>query len=200
MTFWVPTHAPQSLVTRLGSVSTFLSYHAHGSPLDVALSWVVSIPGSPSGGVGTSRVRLLPTGSRSMALKKPFLVIVLSYQGPRLPHGVAPSTVFPTHGHRGLTPSISLLGYVFSWQRLILAMSLLGDASLRRCLCSAMPLLGDVFLGRCLSWAMPLLGDVFARRCLSWAMSFLGDASLRRYLSWEMPLLGDASLGRCLTT
>ena len=32
VTFWVPTHAPQPLVTRPGSVSTFLSYHAHGSP------------------------------------------------------------------------------------------------------------------------------------------------------------------------
>ena len=68
-----------------------------------------------------------------MALKPPFFVIVLSYQGPRLPHGVAPSMVFPTHGHRGVTPSISPLGYVFFWRRLILAMS-----------CSAMPLLGDV--------------------------------------------------------
>ena len=36
----------------------FLSYHARGSPLGMALSWVVSVPGSPSGGVGTSRVRL----------------------------------------------------------------------------------------------------------------------------------------------
>jgi len=46
VTFWVPTHlAPQPLVTRPGSVSTFLSYHAHGSPLSVALSCVVSVPG-----------------------------------------------------------------------------------------------------------------------------------------------------------
>ena len=45
MTFWVPTHAPQLLVTRPGSVSTFLSYNAHGSPLGVTLSWVVSVPG-----------------------------------------------------------------------------------------------------------------------------------------------------------
>ena len=47
-----------------------------------------------------------------MALKPPFFVTVLSYQGPRLAHGVAPSTVFPTHGHRGVTPSISPLGDV----------------------------------------------------------------------------------------
>jgi len=44
VTFWVPTHAPQPLVSRPGSVSTFLSHYAHGSPLGMALSWVVSIP------------------------------------------------------------------------------------------------------------------------------------------------------------
>ena len=45
VTNWVPTHASQLLVTHSGSVSTFLLYHAHGSPLGVALSWVVSVPG-----------------------------------------------------------------------------------------------------------------------------------------------------------
>jgi len=30
VTFWVPTHAPQPLVTCLGSVPTLLSYYAHG--------------------------------------------------------------------------------------------------------------------------------------------------------------------------
>jgi len=70
--FWVPTHAPQPLVSCPGSVSTFLSYHARGSPLGVAFSWVVSVPGSPNGGVGTSRVRLPPTSTRIMALKPPF--------------------------------------------------------------------------------------------------------------------------------
>jgi len=29
---WVPTHVPQPLVTRPGSVSTFLLHHAHGFP------------------------------------------------------------------------------------------------------------------------------------------------------------------------
>ena len=38
VTFWVPTHVPQPLVTRPASVSTFLSYHARGSPMGVALS------------------------------------------------------------------------------------------------------------------------------------------------------------------
>jgi len=123
-----------------------------------------------------------------MALKPPFFVTVLSYQGPRLPHGVAPSTVFPTHGHRGVTPSISPLGYVFSWRCLSRAMPLVGDASLRRCLSWAMSLLGDASLG-----------DAFAWRCLSRAMSLLGDVSLGRCLSWAMPLFGDASLRRCLS-
>jgi len=54
--FWVPTHAPQPLINCPGSVSTFLSYHARGPPL----------------GVGTSRVRLPPTSTRTMALKLPF--------------------------------------------------------------------------------------------------------------------------------
>jgi len=52
--------------------TTFLSYHARGSPLGVAPSWVVSVSGFPSGGVGASRVRLLPTGTRTVALKPPF--------------------------------------------------------------------------------------------------------------------------------
>ena len=43
-----------------------------GSPLGVALSWVVSVSGFPNGGMGTSRVRLLPTNARTEALKSPF--------------------------------------------------------------------------------------------------------------------------------
>ena len=113
-----------------------------------------------------------------MALKPPFFVTVLSYQGPRLPHGVASSTVFPTHGHLGVTPLISPLG----------------DASLGWCLSWAMSLLGDVSLGQCLSWAMSLLGDVSVGQCLSWAMSLLGDVSLGRCLSWAMPLLATSYL------
>jgi len=46
---WVPTHAPQPIFSCSGSVYTFFSYHARDSPL----------------GVGTSRVRLLPTGART---------------------------------------------------------------------------------------------------------------------------------------
>jgi len=48
MTFRVSTHVPQPLVIHPGSVSTLLSYHACGSPLGVALSWVVSAPGLPA--------------------------------------------------------------------------------------------------------------------------------------------------------
>ena len=80
VTFWVPTYAPQPLVTRPGSVCTFLSYHARGSPLGVALSWVVSVPGSPSGGMGTSRVKLPPTGTRTTALKPPSSSLYYCYE------------------------------------------------------------------------------------------------------------------------
>jgi len=45
VTSWVPTHAPQLLVTHPGSVSTFLLHHAPGSPLSMTLSWVVSVLG-----------------------------------------------------------------------------------------------------------------------------------------------------------
>ena len=75
VTFWVPTHVPQPLVTRPVSILAFLLYYTHGSPLGVALSWVVSIPGSPRGGVGTSRVRLPPTGTKTMALEPPFSLL-----------------------------------------------------------------------------------------------------------------------------
>jgi len=79
VTFWVPTHAPQTRVTRLGGVSAFLSYHARGSPLVVALSWVISVPGSPSSGVGTSRVRLPPTGTRTYGPEATFLSSLLLF-------------------------------------------------------------------------------------------------------------------------
>ena len=81
LSFWVPTHAPQLLVTHLRSVSTFLSYHARGSPLGVAPSWVVSVPGSPNGGVGISRVRLPPTGTRTYGLEATFLLYSLLFLG-----------------------------------------------------------------------------------------------------------------------
>jgi len=72
LTFWASTHAPQSLAACPGGGSTLPSYHARGSPLVMALSWAVSVPGSPNGGRGTSRVRISPSGARLMALKPPF--------------------------------------------------------------------------------------------------------------------------------
>jgi len=100
MTFRVPTHAPQPLVICPGSVSTLLSYYACGSPLGVALSWVVSAPGSPSGGMGTSRVRLPPSGIRTMALKPPSSSLYHCSEVLR-PFVVSPlPRSFPTHGHR----------------------------------------------------------------------------------------------------
>jgi len=105
VTLWVPTHAPQTLVTRPGGVSTFLSYHACGSPLVMALSWVVSVPGSPSSGVDTSRVRISLLVLELMALKPPF-------SSPCYCSGLS-------------RPEASF------W-RLCLAMPLLGDASLGR--------------------------------------------------------------------
>jgi len=58
VTLWVLTHAPHPLVTRPGNVSAFVLYHAHGSPLGVALSWVVPVPGILQRGRGyfTSQV------------------------------------------------------------------------------------------------------------------------------------------------
>ena len=106
VTFWVPTHASQPLVIRPGSVSTLLSYHARGSPLGVALSWVVAAPGCPSGGMGTSRVRLPPTGMRTMALKPPSSSLYYCYEVLRS-FAVSPlPRSFPTHGYRGAAPSM----------------------------------------------------------------------------------------------
>jgi len=101
VTLWVPTHAPQPLVTRPGSVSAFLSYYAHGSPWAWPSPGSYLSQGSSRGGVGTSRVRLLPTGTRNMALKPPSysLVTILGYRGPRPPrpyHGLC--LCRPLHG------------------------------------------------------------------------------------------------------
>jgi len=159
MTLWVPTHVPQPLVIRPESVSTFLSYHARNSPLGVALSWVVSAPGSPIGGMGTSRVRLLSTGTRTMALKPPF------------------SSFYYCSGLR-LNPTMLQPGDTLFWRRLLLATPRLGDASLWRRLLLAMPRLGDASLWRCLLLATPYLGD---------ALSFiLVISSFYNYLSLKL--------------
>ena len=58
-----------------GPITSYLPWgwiHARGSPLVMALLWAVSVPGSPSGGTGISRVRISSSGARLMALKPPF--------------------------------------------------------------------------------------------------------------------------------
>jgi len=135
----VPTHAPQPLVTRLGSVSTFLSHHACGSSLGVALSWVVSVPGSPSGGMGTSRVRLPPTGTRTTALKPPSSSLYYCSEVLR------PLTVSPP-------PRSFLPMGIGGWHRRCLN---LGDAYTRRHLILATLHLGDAYTWRRLTLATP---------------------------------------------
>ena len=104
MTFWVPTHAPNHLVTHFESVSAFLLYPAPGYPgRDLLLESYLSQRRLWSGR-GTSRVRLPYTGVVTMTLKPPFSPLYycsLVIQGLGPSHGVAPSMVFPTHGYRG---------------------------------------------------------------------------------------------------
>ena len=72
VTFWVPTHAPNHLVTYFESVSAFLSYPAPDCPgRDLFLESYLS-QRRTWGGRGTSRVRLPYTGIITMALKPPF--------------------------------------------------------------------------------------------------------------------------------
>ena len=72
VTFWVPTHAPNHLVTYFESVSAFLSYPAPGYPgRDLPLESYLS-QRRLWGGRGTSQVRLPYTGVVTMALKPPF--------------------------------------------------------------------------------------------------------------------------------
>ena len=138
--FWVSTHAPQPLISCPGSVSTFLSYHARGSPLGVALSWVVSAPGSPSGGMGTSQVRLLPTGTKTMALRPPFSSLHYCPEVLRFLMVSPPPRSFLPMGIGG-------------WYR--------------RCLNLATPPLGDAYiwrrlhLGDAYTLATPPLGDAY---------------------------------------
>ena len=79
----------------------------------MALSWVVSVPGSPSSGVDTSQVRISPSGAKLMALK--------------------PSFYSPSYcsGLLRLEASLRCLCSAMSYfrRRLTRAMSLLGDAS-----------------------------------------------------------------------
>jgi len=82
VTTWVSTHAPQPLVTRPGSVSAILSYHARGLPLGCGplpgricprdFPKVARVAPSYTPCMSTSRIILLPAGTGNMALKPPF--------------------------------------------------------------------------------------------------------------------------------
>ena len=126
MTFWVPTHAPQPLVICLGSVSAFLSYHAHGSPLGVALSWVVSVPGILQRWRGYFTSQATPYWYWDYGLEATFLFSSLLFWGTGArgllahtvtPYCAAPSTVFPTCGYRGVTSTMPQPGDAHTWQR-----------------------------------------------------------------------------------
>jgi len=113
--------------------STFLSHHARGSLLGVALSWVVSVPGSPSGGMVTSRVRLPLTGTRTVALKPPFYSLYycsevlrpLAVSPP--PRSFLPMGIGGRH-RRCLNLAVPTPGDASSWRRLTLATPHHGDA------------------------------------------------------------------------
>ena len=118
VTFWVPTHAPQVSATHPGSVFTFLSHHAPGSSLGMTLSWVVTILGI------TLRWHGLHESGYS-----PLVLELWPWSHLSLPSNLAsgnfvPSTVFPTRGYRGATPSAPYPG-----DALLLAAPHLGDAS-----------------------------------------------------------------------
>ena len=179
--FWVPTQTLQPLVTHLGRVSTLLSYHARGSPLDVALSWVVYVPGSPSGGMGTSRVRL------------PLLVLEL------WPWNHLFFLFITVLRHWGLLRCRPLHGLSYPWvpggdpvdaltkQRLILAKPTPGDASLgdaliRRRFPQATLQPGDASSGQpvdFLPWKGPLH---MLTLTLIWLWSTPGDGTVHIYI------------------
>ena len=85
-------------------------------------SYLSQVP--PSGGMSTSRVRLLPTGTRTMALKPPFSSLCYCF---------------------GLLLNLAMLqpGDALLWRRLLLATPHLDDASPWRRLLLATPHLGD---------------------------------------------------------
>jgi len=89
--------------------------------------------GSPSGGVGTSRVRLPPTGTRTMALKPPFSSLYYCSEALRPPAVSPPPWSFLPMGIRGwhrrcLNLAMPHLGDALTWRRLILATLTPGDA------------------------------------------------------------------------
>jgi len=135
----VPTLMPQLLVTRPGSVSTFLSYHAHGSPLGMALSWVVSIPGILQRWRGYFTSQVTPYWYWGYGFEATFLFSLLLLWGTGArgllartiaSDCVAPSTVFPTRGYQGVTSATPQHGDAHTWRRLPLETPTSGDAHL----------------------------------------------------------------------
>jgi len=107
VTTWVPTHAPQPLVTRPGSISTFLSYHARGLSLGCGplpgrvcprgfpkVAWVLR-----ESGHSLLVLEIWPWSHLSL-----LFITVLRYRGPR-----------PPHQYRGLLLCRPLHGLPYPW-------------------------------------------------------------------------------------
>jgi len=135
VTTWVPTHASQLLVTRHGSVSAFLSYHAHGSPLGLALSWVVSVPGILQRWRGYFTSQVTPYWYWDYGLEATFLSItVMRYGGPRPPCPYRDLLLCrPLHGLPYLWVSGGDINDGSTWRRLNMATPTPGDARTWRC-------------------------------------------------------------------
>jgi len=106
VTFWVPTHAPNHLVTYFESISAFLSYPAPGYPLGVTFLLSRICPKGVSRATGVLHESGCPTLVLSLwPWSHLFLLFITApdYRDLRPSHGIAPSTVFPTHGYRGTT-------------------------------------------------------------------------------------------------
>ena len=112
VTFWVPTHAPNYLVTYFESVFAFLSHPAPGYPgRDLPLESYLS-QRRLWGGRSTSRVKLPYTGAITMALKPPFPIV----HQRRLP----PTWRRLLSWRRLDLGDAFFLGDTFSWRRLTL--------------------------------------------------------------------------------
>jgi len=124
VTTWVPTHAPQLLVTRPGSISALLTYHAcrvppgtwpsHGSYFS---QWFSN--GGAYCRVPTPHAQILRKLGLSLLVLGVWLgnhlsLLLLLFRGTEArglhapivppPTRAAPSTVTPTRGYRGVAP------------------------------------------------------------------------------------------------
>jgi len=138
LTFWVPTHALNYLVTYFESVSAFLSHPAPCYPgRDLPLESYLP-QRRLGGGRSTSRVKLPYTGTITMALKPPFLSLYRcpGLSGPDLPTASLPPWFFLPMGigepHRDCL-ALALFDLATTWlatpsprRRFLLAMLALG--------------------------------------------------------------------------